>query len=83
MYHITKIEQVQKNTEGRSAFFSVKRISKFGAGTNQASELADQGACKSCKKVMFVGVKQFRRVPKCNWRQPVQARLFINRLGGK
>lgn len=31
---------------------------------------------------MFVGIKQFRRVPKCNWRQPVQARLFINRLEG-
>lgn len=88
MYHITKIkiEQVQKrtyqNTEGRSAFLSVKRISKFGAGAIQASELADQGACKSYKKVMFVGIKQFRRVPKCNWRQPVQARLLINRLEG-
>lgn len=35
------------NVEERTVFLSVKVISKFGAGANQASELAHEAACKS------------------------------------
>lgn len=52
------LKRTNLNAEERTVFSSVKRISKFGAGANQASELADQGARKSCKKVIFEGVKQ-------------------------
>lgn len=55
MKHVLKRSRTKDST-----FSSAKRISKFGAGANQASELADQGPCKSCKKMILEGVKQVR-----------------------
>lgn len=50
------LKRTDLNAEEKTVFLSVK--SKFGAGANQASELAEQGSYESCKKVIFEGVKQ-------------------------
>lgn len=77
------MKQVLKRSRRKnSTFLSVKRISKFGARANQASELADQGACKSCKKIILEGVKQVGECLSAT-RWPVQVKLLIKRLRGE
>lgn len=61
------MKRTNLNEEGRTVFLSVKRISKFGAGANQASELTDKVLVKAARKLFLRG-KAIRRVPKCNWR---------------
>lgn len=45
------LKRIDLNAEEKAVFLSVK--SKFRAGANQASELAEQGSCKSCKNVIL------------------------------